>query len=99
MCRAAEQLVGLPKTAQPRGHGAYPQATPTRAAAAEREAVASSGDRDRHGDANEMEEADEVVLGKSFFDMQEYRRAAHVLRECTGGKGFFIHCHALYLVR
>ena len=99
-CRAAEQLVGLPKTAQSEIHAAQPHATPAEGTAADAGgAAASPGNGDRHSDANELEVADEVVLGKTFFDVREYRRAAHVLKGCTSGKGFFLRCHALYLVR
>ncbi|KAK4567560.1 hypothetical protein RGQ29_003363 [Quercus rubra] len=49
-----------------------------------------------------MEEDDAVdgdfyLLAKSYFDCQEYRRAAHVLRDQTGKKSVFLRSYALYL--
>eukprot|EP00271_Cylindrocystis_brebissonii_P018471 TRINITY_DN5248_c0_g1_i2.p1 TRINITY_DN5248_c0_g1~~TRINITY_DN5248_c0_g1_i2.p1 ORF type:complete len:275 (-),score=63.24 TRINITY_DN5248_c0_g1_i2:291-1115(-) len=43
------------------------------------------------------EEVDALLLGKSFFDMREYRRAAHALRELKGHKAFFIRWYSIYL--
>ncbi|KAK4486088.1 hypothetical protein RD792_008756 [Penstemon davidsonii] len=40
---------------------------------------------------------DFYLLGKSYFDCREYRRAAHVLRDQTGKKAVFLRCYALYL--
>ncbi|KAL9230864.1 hypothetical protein vseg_006159 [Gypsophila vaccaria] len=40
---------------------------------------------------------DFYLLGKSYFDCKEYRRAAHALRDQTGRKAVFLRCYALYL--
>ncbi|KAK9756262.1 hypothetical protein RND81_01G085000 [Saponaria officinalis] len=40
---------------------------------------------------------DFYLLGKTYFDCKEYRRAAHVLRDQTGRKAVFLRCYALYL--
>eukprot|EP00249_Psilotum_nudum_P012993 c24091_g1_i3 orf=588-2054(-) len=37
------------------------------------------------------------LLGKTYFDMREYRRAAHFLNGVAGKKAFFLRCYALYL--
>ena len=37
-------------------------------------------------------------MGKSLFDLREYRRAAHALRQCTSSEAFFLRCYSLYLV-
>ncbi|KAL8118281.1 anaphase-promoting complex subunit 8 [Apium graveolens] len=46
---------------------------------------------------NEEMDTDFYLLAKSYFDCREYRRAAHVLRDQTGKKAFFLRCYALYL--
>ncbi|GBG64532.1 hypothetical protein CBR_g45228 [Chara braunii] len=45
----------------------------------------------------EEEESDVFLLGKSYFDMKEYRRAAHALRGLPGKKAFFLRSYAMYL--
>ncbi|EFJ14516.1 hypothetical protein SELMODRAFT_268860 [Selaginella moellendorffii] len=42
-------------------------------------------------------DGDVFLLAKAFFDMREYRRAAHALRGATGKKSFFLRCYATYL--
>ncbi len=37
-------------------------------------------------------------MGKSLFDLKEYRRAAHWLKNCKSDEGFFLRCYSLYLV-
>ena len=37
-------------------------------------------------------------MAKSLFDLREYRRAAHALRECKSSEAFFLKCYSLYLV-
>ena len=37
-------------------------------------------------------------MGKSLFDLREYRRAAHALRLCKSDEAFFLKCYSLYLV-
>ena len=50
-------------------------------------------------DEDEEEEEDDVyLLAKSYFDMKEYRRAAHVLNGVLGKKALFLRCYATYLV-
>lgn len=40
---------------------------------------------------------DVYMLGKSYFDCREYRRAAHSLRDQNGKKAVFLRCYALYM--
>lgn len=47
---------------------------------------------------NDAVESDFYLLAKSYFDCQEYRRAAHVLWDQTSKKAAFLRCYALYLV-
>ena len=37
-------------------------------------------------------------MGKSLFDLREYRRAAHSLGQCKSSEAFFLRCYSLYLV-
>ena len=37
-------------------------------------------------------------MGKSLFDLREYRRVAHALRLCKSDEAFFLKCYSLYLV-
>ncbi|KAK9814160.1 hypothetical protein WJX72_001350 [[Myrmecia] bisecta] len=53
--------------------------------------------RSRSDIATADEEDDLHVLAKSAFDVKDYRRAAHVLRDCTFGRSFFLRCYAAYL--
>lgn len=38
-------------------------------------------------------------LGKSLYDLREFRRAAHALRSCESDEAFFLRSYCLYLVR
>ena len=38
------------------------------------------------------------AFGKSLFDVREYRRAAHALRDAKSNEGFFLKCYSLFLV-
>lgn len=42
-------------------------------------------------------ENDTYLLAKSYFDLKEYRRVAHVLRGSSGNKANFLRCYSLYL--
>ena len=37
-------------------------------------------------------------MAKSLFDLREYRRAAHTLRQCKSDEAFFLRYYSLYLV-
>ena len=37
-------------------------------------------------------------MGKSLFDLREYRRAAHTLEKCTSDEAFFLRYYSLFLV-
>ena len=37
-------------------------------------------------------------LGKSLFDLKEYHRAAHTLRNCMSNEAIFLRLYSLYLV-
>ena len=49
------------------------------------------------GPAMSREEEDAVRLAKTYFDLREYRRAAHVLGTCTSQKAIFLRLYSLYL--
>lgn len=38
------------------------------------------------------------TLAKTYFDMKEFERAAHVSKNCQSSKGYFIHLYSLYMV-
>lgn len=40
---------------------------------------------------------DRYTLAKSYFDLQEYDRAAHFTKSCKSPKAYFIHVYARYL--
>jgi len=40
---------------------------------------------------------DRYTLAKSYFDLQEYDRAAHFTKSCRSHKAYFIHIYARYL--
>ncbi|CAN1753517.1 Anaphase-promoting complex subunit 8, partial [Linum perenne] len=46
---------------------------------------------------DEAVDNDFYILGKSYFDCREYRRAAHALRDQTGNKSVFLRNYALFL--
>lgn len=37
-------------------------------------------------------------MGKSLFDLREFRRAAHALSDCKCDEAFFLRCYSLFLV-
>lgn len=37
-------------------------------------------------------------LGKSMYDLKDYRRAAHTLQNCVSNEAFFLRLYSLYLV-
>jgi hypothetical protein len=95
--RAAEQLVGLPDDAKLPGSSAFfsSQKLTSKTISRKRETVDVSGNLSAE---NEEEEEDVYLLAKSYFDMKEYRRAAHVLNGVIGKKALFLRCYATYLV-
>lgn len=38
------------------------------------------------------------AYGKSLYDIKEYRRAAHALRNAKSDEGFFLRCYSLFMV-
>lgn len=93
MRRAAEQLVGLPEETETEKLALK---RPFR-----RKEVAgqsSSGGVISSRDDEEDDDDDILSLAKSFFDVREYRRAAHALRGVAGQKAVFLRCYATYLV-
>ena len=36
-------------------------------------------------------------MGKSYFDVREFERAAFFTAECSSNKGYFLHIYATYL--
>lgn len=43
------------------------------------------------------EEKESYLLAKSYFDSQEYNRAAHFLENCTSQKCIFLHRYSQYM--
>lgn len=43
-------------------------------------------------------ECSQYHLAKSLYDLREFRRAAHTLREGKSDEAFFLRCYCLYLV-
>lgn len=37
-------------------------------------------------------------MAKSLYDLRQFRRAAHVLRDCVSDEAFFLKSYCLYLV-
>ena len=61
--------------------------------------VGFSGSANVHEDEDDSESDEDVLLlAKSYFDVREYRRAAHALQGASGKKAFFLRCYATYLV-
>ena len=48
--------------------------------------------------AEDAAEALTFTLARSYFDLREYGRAAHTLRQCTGHKAIFLRHYSEYLV-
>ena len=48
--------------------------------------------------AADTAEALTFMLARSYFDLREYGRAAHALRQCTGHKAIFLRHYSEYLV-
>lgn len=48
---------------------------------------------------DEMAEWDVLALARSYFDMREFARCAHLLSGARSARGVFLRCYALFLVR
>ncbi|KAF7999336.1 hypothetical protein HF325_006012 [Metschnikowia pulcherrima] len=48
-------------------------------------------------DASDEKDHFKFVLAKSYFDCKEFERAAHVLKDCVGGKALFLKLYATYI--
>ena len=46
---------------------------------------------------NFWEEYDSYVLAMGYFDLKEYARAAHCLRDCKSPKPYFLHLYSMYM--
>ena len=46
---------------------------------------------------DDVADIDRYTLAKSYFDVQEYDRAAHFTKSCRSHKSYFIHIYARYL--
>lgn len=44
-----------------------------------------------------LEEKEAYLLAKSYFDCQEYERAAHFVENCNSSKCVFLHKYSLYM--
>ncbi|CAM6083310.1 unnamed protein product [Calypogeia fissa] len=86
---AAEVLVGLPEE------------TPAEKAALKRQSrrkePPGTGALNSLREEDEEDDEDVLLLAKAYFDMREYRRAAHALRGLSGHKAVFLRCYATYL--
>ena len=40
----------------------------------------------------------EFSCAKALYDLREFKRAAHSLRDCVSKKSFFLRCYCMYLV-
>ena len=49
-------------------------------------------------DEDSDQDDDALLLGRSYFDTREYRRAAHALQGASGRKATFLRFYATYLV-
>jgi anaphase-promoting complex subunit 8 len=105
--RAAEQLVGLPEeTSRNAGPPPAPYSDsektklkrPSRRKDSTTQVGPGYAGSGNLREEDEEEDDDVLLLAKAFFDMREYRRAAHALRGSTGKKAFFLRCYATYLV-
>lgn len=98
---AAEQLSGLPEDAGNSGPSSVlfqPEKTSSKKPSRRKESVTSTGVGSNLSVEEEEEEEDDIyLLAKSYFDMREYRRAAHFLKGIPGKKPFFLRCYATYL--
>ncbi|MCO5549380.1 hypothetical protein L7F22_002851 [Adiantum nelumboides] len=98
---AAEQLVGLSEDARTPGPTpvmfSNEKASSKKSSKREEDVAAES--ESMLVEEEEEEEDDIFLLAKSYFDMREYRRAAHVLNGVPGKKPLFLRCYATYLVR
>ncbi|CAM6019838.1 unnamed protein product [Sphagnum balticum] len=108
---AAEQLVGLPEEKSSSNTGPSSAAAasseseksklkrPSRQKdSATQVGTGYAGSRYmQEADDKEEEDDDLLLLAKAFFDMREYRRAAHALQGSTHKKAFFLRCYATYL--
>ena len=47
----------------------------------------------------DAKDLDALTLAKSYFDLKEYDRAAHFLKECCSKKAYFLYMYSRYLVR
>ena len=46
-----------------------------------------------------LKDFDKYSLGKAYFDLKEFKRAAFFLEDCTSHKGYFLLIYSHYLVR
>ncbi|XP_006811611.1 cell division cycle protein 23 homolog [Saccoglossus kowalevskii] len=44
-----------------------------------------------------LQEFDKYTLAKAYFDLKEYDRAAHVVKQCKSAKAYFLHMYARYM--
>ena len=58
--------------------------------------ASAAGAVDELGDES-WQEADTVLLAKAYFDVNEFLRAAHVLRDARSAQGLFIRWYSLFL--
>lgn len=50
-----------------------------------------------YDDGIPLEEKEAYMLAKSYFDCQEYDRAAHFLENCSSSKCVFLHKYSQYM--
>lgn len=90
-CRSAEQLAGLANDAE-------------KVAAALNEPLVGAvpalpiAEQPLESVVDAAAENDAYALARVYFDTKEYRRAAHVLRNCFQPRSLFLRLYALYFV-
>ena len=51
-----------------------------------------------YSDQQFIKDFDKYTLGKAFFDLKEFDRAAFFLEGCTSQKAYFLYMYSRYLV-
>ena len=51
-----------------------------------------------YSDEEFIKDFDKYTLGKTFFDLKEFDRAAFFLEGCTSPKAYFLYMYSRYLV-
>lgn len=52
----------------------------------------------QESDSDDVAESLTYMMARTYFDLREYGRAAHTLRQCSGRRSVFLRLYAMYLV-